>query len=222
MTPAEIEAGDGRTARRRRPRRQYWDAEVFVGTDEPVPHRRRFKSSLGATEVSVDFRFIAFVAGYVALGLLFRAGGSPAWITAGYTGLEIALVGLVVHEVGHAVAARRCGQTVLWFALSAPSSAVAPFPAGERYSPRTLAVVALGGPAATLVLAVGFLAAWRLVGGHWGLTFLVAGGVNVVALANLIPFAAKSPVGGAKAATDGALTVRAFRAARSGVAPDGA
>jgi hypothetical protein len=195
---------------------------VFVGTDDPVPHRRRLKSSLGATEVSVDSRFIGFVVVYVAVGLLFRAMGSPARLVAAYTGLEIALVGLVFHEVGHAVAARRCGQKVMWFALSVPSSAVAPFPAGERYSPRTLAVVALGGPAANLVLAVVFLAAWRLVGGHWGFTFLVAGGVNVVALANLIPFSRRAPVGEAKAASDGALAVRAFRAARSGVAPDGA
>jgi hypothetical protein len=198
----------------------YWSKEIFVADRETWPHRRRVKLDVCGTEVSVDGRFAAAVLGYSALtAILFALGATMRW-RAVLVGAGSGFVGLVVHELGHACATRWRGHSLRWVAFSAPSSATGNFAAGERYSPQTLAVVALAGPAVNVGSAVLLLAGWWLAHGHMKVAFMTAALVNGAGIVNLWPAKATSPTGAQRVPTDGGLVLRAISSARTGVVPE--
>ena len=141
-------------------------------------------------------------------------------------GLYLALLGLLVavifHEIGHAVAARLSGGTILrfmvgsiwWtnrrrggrlsfrFALTGPSGLVMVIPDLEKPVRRQMIAMILGGPAANLVLAlltavcIAPLMHQSLLAGVVGLSFLACNAV--MGLGNMLPIGKTLPSDGSQ------------------------
>jgi Zn-dependent protease len=103
------------------------------------------------------------------------------WLAGAFTAVAL-LVGVLVHEVAHAVAAKRAGLHVdgitLWFMGGVTRIE------GDSGKPSTELVVALVGPLASgMIGALSFLFAWLTQNAGWGLT---AGSLRWLGLINLL------------------------------------
>jgi hypothetical protein len=128
------------------------------------------------------------------------------------------VLGLVLHEAGHAIAARRAGQTVNHVVI-ALGGCVEWGGDGEPCTPRTVLGVAAAGPLVTLAL---FLIPFALLpvttaSSNLHLTLSAIRFINAVLLLNLLPFKVKNPTDRSqRAGTDGWTILQALRAARLG------
>ncbi len=103
------------------------------------------------------------------------------WLAGAFTAVAL-LVGVLVHEVAHAVAAKRAGLHVdgitLWFMGGVTRIE------GDNRKPSTELVVALVGPLASGVIgALSYLFAWLTQNAGWG---LAAGSLRWLGLINLL------------------------------------
>jgi len=189
---------------------------LFAAQDEAWPDRRRLQIELRATVVAVDGRFVGVVISYALLTVLLAVVARSPWWTAVLIGTASGFLALALHEVGHAVATHACGQSVRWIILSVPSSAVGTFAQGERYSPKTLALVAVAGPTTNLLCGLALLVGGLTTHGTVAVGLIAAALVNGVGFLNLWPGCATAPAGERKVPTDGALIMQAIQAARTG------
>jgi signal peptidase I len=114
----------------------------------------------------------------IAARLVPGIGGAGAYLMA--FGLAVLLLGSqLVHQFGHAVACRAAGVAVRAVVLSLPGGAVEH---GDPGTPRRAALVAAGGPAASLLLA-GLCAALAVLSGGNATATALLGAIAVVNLA---------------------------------------
>lgn len=101
--------------------------------------------------VSVRLQGSLLVIGILLAVLAIGAGGSGADVAAHLLNPVLLVVTVLLHEIGHALTARRLGVTVLDIVLG-PFGGMARL-LGELREPRVEALIALAGPATNLVLA---------------------------------------------------------------------
>jgi hypothetical protein len=143
------------------------------------------------------------------------AGGEYPALAAGF---DVTIVlGVVTHEVAHAIMARRSGQTVGSARVGFWRASVVWGTPGEAITPRDLARIAAAGPLTNLVIAgLTFIAAVA-THGNVRAFFAVQSLLNCVTFAtNAAPIRARKKPGQRRIGTDGAIVVRAARAARLG------
>ena len=211
--PVECEGGFGGCRRRSAWRSfgPYWRARDWRHGGNGSALRGRRAGSFG---VPIYVRWgalfyavvlVALLAGCVYDGGVYAAFGS---------GLVAAMVlGVGLHEVGHAAAARRSDQTVEGAMIGLWGAAVVWGSAGEWASPRDVAGVAAAGPAVNAGLAAVALIAALFTRGDVRVFFAVQVAVNLLFLAvNSVPLRARSKVGQQRIGTDGAIVVRALQA----------
>lgn len=159
-------------------------------------------TKIAGIPLRLHWSFLALVAGFAVYALL--RGGPGALFATGL--LSAGLFGSVVlHELGHALAARRYGIETAHITLY-PFGGIAAIQ-GQPEDPAEEVVIAIAGPAVNFALAALFGLLWAMSGGLL-LTALI--GMNLVmGLFNLIP---AFPM-------DGGRVLRALLARRMGFVP---
>jgi hypothetical protein len=160
--------------------------------------RRAATLTLGRFEVEIRWSVLALVAAYGCAGLLvavagghFAAGGRDGFVLGAVAFVALALGAVLFHELGHAVAGLSFGRRPVGIVLKAGAAMrieeAAPGSRGARAAAE--AVVALGGPVASGLIAL----AYFNVGSGVGSPFAWAGLLALFdGVANLVPVFANS------------------------------
>lgn len=181
------------------------------------PHSERF-DEVGSAILHFTFVGLVIVGAFAHGGVAAAAGFALYWIV-------ITWGTIAVHEAGHAVAALRTGNDVpnvrigvglTLFRVGRISIGAIPFVGHTHWAPnqssmtsRREAYIALGGPAANLVVALALLSIPFVRTDGSALAIV---GVQVgMALLNLVPF--EHSVHGQRMSSDGARALRLFRSA---------
>ncbi len=133
---------------------------MLLQAPEPSPYDLEFRVLGFPVRIAWTFWLMAAVIGYnVALSIddLFRAAGSPGLLPLLLVWAGCVFLSLLVHELGHALAFRRCGiesSIVLYHfgGLAIPHSTRSFGTLAKSLSPKENLVVSAAGPAAQLVL----------------------------------------------------------------------
>lgn len=136
--------------------------------------------TLTGIPVRLHWSFLALV-GFYALSAL--AGSGVFGLVDALVVMSVLFGSVVLHELGHALAARSFGIRTAHITLF-PFGGIAAIENMPK-NPWQEAVIAIAGPAVNGVLAVGFALAWAAFGGGWLATFAV---INLImGVFNLIP-----------------------------------
>jgi len=139
-------------------------------------------ATIARIPIRLHWSFWGLMAFY-ALQALF-SGGLGALVSS-VSLLAVLFGSVVLHELGHALAARSFGIRTAHITLY-PFGGIAALLDMPR-TPRQELVVALAGPAVNFVLAAGFGVLWILTGLGWGLPAILVGINLVMGLFNLVP-----------------------------------
>ena len=159
-------------------------------------------ASVSGIPIRMHWSFLAMWAAFAVYA--FSVGGGPALLMSGVLGVGL-LISVVLHELGHALAAQRYGIGTVHITMY-PFGGVAAIKDMPEDPDQEL-VIALAGPAVNFALVAVFGWAWALFGGRILIAMI---GLNLVmGLFNLIP---AFPM-------DGGRVLRALLAKRMGWVP---
>jgi Zn-dependent protease len=137
-------------------------------------------ATVSGIPVRLHWSFLALV-GFYALSALLGTG--LVGLIDAVVVMAVLFGSVVLHELGHALAARSFGIRTAHITLF-PFGGIAAIENMPR-NPWQEAVIAIAGPAVNAVLAVGFGLAWASFGGGWLATFAV---INLImGVFNLVP-----------------------------------